>query len=205
MEHSSEDIAHVVMSLGKWNHFLICFTSFSKQVETLVSTTMVGEGDATTGSSAAIICAPGGSCGAADVFRGLTGVASTTREPETEGLGKVAVAPEDREAGPPTADAREGAGAVEAFFAFPSFFFFILAATVGGSGGEGATGEADGEGLERSDEGRAPDEDDVESPDIFLKKEILFRPLKTPKHSKRLNPKLPGEASSKNLPMCSER
>ena len=89
LERSSKDITQVVMSPNKWTCSPICSTSFSEQVETLVFVAMVGEGDATTGSSAAIVCAAGGGCRAAVVFRGSTGVASTTREPEAEGLGRV--------------------------------------------------------------------------------------------------------------------
>lgn len=138
------------MSPGKWNCSCICSTSFSEQVETLVSTTMKGEDDARTGSSAAMVCAPGGSCGAAVVCRDSTGVALATREPEAEDLGRVAAASEDHEAGPPITVSGEGTGVTEVFLATPLFFFFFHIAAVRGSSGEGATGEAGGETRKRA-------------------------------------------------------
>ena len=108
---------------------------------TLLSATMVGEGDARTGSLAAIFFAPGGNCGAAVVWRDSTGVASTTREAKVKGAGLEAAVLKDRDAGPPAAIAGEGSGAAEVFFAAPIFFFVLISAVEGG-GGEGATGAA---------------------------------------------------------------
>ena len=66
LEHSSADIAQVVMSLGKWNCSRKCSTSSSEHVKTLCSATMMGEGAARTESLAAIVFAPGGSYRAPD-------------------------------------------------------------------------------------------------------------------------------------------
>ena len=132
---------------------------------------MVGDGDAMTGSLAVIVRASGGSCGAAEVSLVSTGVASTTREPEAEGLDGVAATPEDHEPRPLVDGTAEEVGAAEVFFAFPPSFFFVPIAAAGASVGEGATGEAGGKGSERSDEGadpnRAPEENDIELSDMF--------------------------------------
>ena len=86
---------------------------------------------------------------------------------------------EDCEPRPLAGGAADEVGVVEVFFTFPPFFFFAPATAAGAGGGEGTTGEAGGEGSERSNEGvdpnRAPKEDNVELTDIFSEKRRKLR------------------------------
>ena len=77
----------------------MCFTSSSEHVETLLSAMMVDEGDAITGSPAAIVFSLGGGRRGAVVWHDSTGVTSTTREPEAEDAGLDAAVLDDCDAG----------------------------------------------------------------------------------------------------------
>ena len=151
----------------------------------------MGDGDSITSSSAMIVRGSGSGCGAAEVSLGSTGITSTTREPEAEGLDGVAGAPKDREPRLLAGGAADEVGAIEVFFAFLSFFFFVPATAVGAGGGEGAAGEAGGEGSERSDEGadpnRAPEKDDVEWSDILSEKRRALRSDTPEPQTEKLN------------------
>ena len=83
---------------------------------------MKGEGVMRIGSSATIVLALRGDCGAAVAQGNSTGSASATREAGTEGTGLKAAAPEDRGAALSTMVVGEGAGAIEGFTAFNLFF-----------------------------------------------------------------------------------
>ena len=98
LERSSAVIAQVVMSAGKWNYFRKYSTSFSVHVETLLSATIVGEGMTNICSSATIVVALRGGCGAADTWAGSTGLASATCGVGIKQSGLKAAVPKDREA-----------------------------------------------------------------------------------------------------------
>ena len=166
----------------------------SVHVETLVSTTIVVESTTRTCLVAAIIVESGGGCGAAVAWGGCAGPASITRRAGVEKTRLEAAAPEDWEVRSPTRVAGEKGRVKEAFL---DFFFFFSCSTVEDGGritgdhisaaedGEEATGE-DGDNFEHSDEGsdqnRAPEEDELDSSDIFLKRKGDEVNIKNPRN-----------------------
>ena len=131
-----------------------------------------------------------------------TGLASVTRGAKAEETGLKEAATETREAGFSTRFVGDAGWATKVFLSL--FFFFFSCSTVEGGGGaeedsistsEGgreANGEAGGEGSERSNEGadpnQAPEEDEVDSSDISLKRKSDTVNILKPKNlSKALN------------------